>query len=333
MGWDVLGNERALEILQEGLHTERLPQSLLLTGPRLVGKRTLALELARAVNCTGEDPPCRACRACRLSGSGGYSDVHLVEVREGRQKIGIGEVQELQTELARLPSEGRRRVGLVIDAERLTAEAENCLLKTLEEPPAYAVIILTVEAAQALLPTTVSRCRQIRLRPVPAQSIEEHLVHRLGLDSDRARLLAGLSEGRPGWAIAAAADPLRLKAHEAALGRLREALGSGKLARLHIARALAETWSSKSDVVREELWVWARWWRDLLLVKLGLTEHIAHVGPQDELTRQAGQYSLDEIRAVLDALVQTRADLDQNVNPRLALDLALLRLPQARPAA
>jgi DNA polymerase-3 subunit delta' len=325
--WDVLGHERALEILRAGLETDALPQSLLLTGPPQVGKRTVALALARAVTCTGSHSPCGSCRACRLAASGGYPDVHLIQLREGRQRIGIGDVQALQVELARRPAEGKRRVAVIVDADRFSPEAENCLLKTLEEPPPYGLILLTAQEAEALLPTTVSRCRRIRLRPVPASTIAGHLVKRFGVDAERARRLAGLAEGRPGWAIAAATDPGRLEAYETALEHLLRAAGSGKLERLAISRVLAEGWSGKSEQVREELRVWTRWWRDLLMIKLGLPEHVAHVDRRDELLRQAERCSEAELREAIGLLVQARTDLDQNVNPRLALDVALLRLP------
>ena len=107
--------------------------------------------------------------------------------------------------------------------------------------------------------------------------------------------------------------------------RLQRALEGGKLARLEISRRLAEGWSGKSEQVREELRVWARWWHDLLLIKLGLG---AHVSQGDDLRHQADRYTLDQVRAAIATLVQARADLDQNVNPRLALDVALLKLPR-----
>src|SRR6266581_564572 len=115
MPWDVVGHQRPLALLQADLEADTLPQALLLTGPRQIGKRTLALAVAAAVNCTGPAPPCGQCRACRLSGSGAYPDVHLIQLREGRQRIGIADIQQLQSELARRPSEGRRRFGVIIN--------------------------------------------------------------------------------------------------------------------------------------------------------------------------------------------------------------------------
>jgi DNA polymerase-3 subunit delta' len=333
MTWDLVGNESTAAHLRAALAAERLPRSLLLTGPKQVGKRTLALSLARAANCSGPEPPCGACRACRLSGEGAYPDLHLIELREGRQRIGIQEIQQLQSDLARRPAEGRLRLALIVDAERLSAEAENCLLKTLEEPPPHAALVLTAEEAESLLPTTVSRCRRLRLRPVAAERIAQHLEQRLGQSAEQARLLAALADGRPGWAIAAATDPGYLAARSAALDRLARALASRQLGRLEISRTLAESWSGKSDQVRTELEVWASWWHDLLLVQVGLAERARHADRLAELREQAARYEPAAVQAALASLAQARADLDQNVNPRLALDVALLELPASNQPA
>ncbi len=215
----------------------------------------------------------------------------------------------------------------------MSAEAENCLLKTLEEPPPHALMVVTAEDAEALLPTTVSRCRQIRLRPVATAVIAEHLAARCGVPDHRARLLAALAEGRPGWAISAASEPGRLETYHGAIERLEQTLASGKRGRLAMSRRLAEGWPGKSEQVREELRVWAGWWRDLLHIRLGLPVQVAHVHHTDDLQRRAEQYSTAELRAALGTLVQVQADLDQNANPRLALDVALLKLPALAPAS
>jgi DNA polymerase-3 subunit delta' len=325
-GQGLVGQERPLEILAAALDAGRLPHALLLTGPRQVGKRSLALALASALTCSSPDPPCGACRACRLIAEGSFPDVHLLELREGRQRIGIKEVQELRSELARRPAESRHRVAVVVDAERLSSEAENALLKTLEEPPDHAHLVLTTEDAASLLPTTVSRCRQLRLRPVPASRIADHLQRQLGTEPAQAERLASLAGGRPGWAIAAAKDPSRLALYEAALERLARARNGGKLARLEIARELAERWSSRAEEVREELRIWAGWWRALLRRQLGLGTDLPAATLAD-VEQEARRFTPALTRQALRTLVQVAADLDQNVNPRLALDLALLRLP------
>jgi DNA polymerase III subunit delta' len=328
-GPEILGHERQVELLWSSLREARLPQALLLTGPAQVGKRTLALALARAINCErGPGECCGACRACRLTASGAFPDIHLVELREGRQRIGIREVQELQSELARVPSEGRQRIALIDTAERMSPEAENCLLKTLEEPPPQATIILTTEEAESLLPTTISRCRQFRLRPVAASRIASHLLETRQLPAAEATKLADLADGRPGWALEVAADPKRLEAYRSSLERLQRAVDSSRLVRLELARSLAEQWSGKSEQVREELRVWARWWRSLLLLKIGLGAGDGEQERARELAEQAERFTLYQLRDAVAVLTQARADLDQNVNARLALDLALLRLPR-----
>ena len=176
-------------------------------------------------------------------------------------------------------------------------------------------------------------CRRFRLRPVPTNEIAGHLVERIGTEPEAARRLATLAAGRPGWAIAAARDSGLLERYEAALGRLQRASEGGKLVRLEVARRLAESWSGKSEQVREELRIWSAWWRDLLLLKLGLAERLTHVDRLESLRLQAERYSEADLEAAIATLTQARADLDQNVNPRLALDVALLRLPTPRRVA
>jgi DNA polymerase III subunit delta' len=222
---------------------------------------------------------------------------------------------------------------VVVDAERLSAEAENCLLKTLEEPPPHAIVVLTGEEAEALLPTTVSRCRRLRLRPVAADQIAAHLTAHLNQAPDRAALLAALAGGRPGWAIAAVSDAGLLDRYQASLERLRRAVQGSKLTRLEIARGLAESWSGKPEQVREELRIWSAWWRDLLLLRLGLPGRLTHLDRAAELRSQAERFSAADLESALATLVQARADLDQNANPRLALDVALLKLPSTARAA
>lgn len=333
MAWGVIGHERVVAALQQNLRFGTLPHALLLTGPRQSGRRTLALALARVINCAQplDGPePCGACRACRLTPVGQFPDGHLIELREGRQKIGIREIQELQAALARRPSEGRRRVAVIVDAERLSAEAENCLLKTLEEPPAHAVLLLTAEEAEALLPTTVSRCRPIRLRPVDRRAIARHLVDQLGCDPERAAELAARAAGRPGWAIAAVTGAGALASADRALARLVDALERDQLGRLAVARELAEAWSSAPERVREELRTWAFWWRDALLLKLGLDERLRYPQRRSDLAVLAERHPVTELQSAVALLNQTLADLDQNVNARLTLDVALLTLPRPR---
>lgn len=204
--------------------------AVLLVGPAGVGKMTLALDLAAGLVCSADDVarrPCGACRACRLVARGVHPDVHLLRPEgPGRQVVigGPGKprgVRDLIAELALLPVEGGARIAIIEAAHRMNEDAQAALLKTLEEPPADATIVLCADAEEPLLPTIRSRCARIRLGPVGVRDIEAILAEAGAADPPVAARLARISGGRPGIALAWAAAPDAV--------RDRDALGRGLL--------------------------------------------------------------------------------------------------------
>ncbi len=187
-----------------------LPHALLLVGPRSVGKTTLALDIAAAQLCMAADPadrPCRSCRGCRLVDDRNHPDVHRLAPEGAGGTVGIDAVRGLVTELALLPVEGGARVAIIEAAHRLTEDAQNALLKTLEEPPNGVTLILCAEDEDRLLPTIHSRVARVRLGTLAPRDIEELLDARGEADAPTANRLARLAGGRPGLAIAYAQSP------------------------------------------------------------------------------------------------------------------------------
>lgn len=334
--WPIIGHEWAVELLQRSIATDHLTHAYLLAGPPQIGKSTLALTFAQALNCVGEDAPCGQCRPCRLIASGRYPDVRLVETeraasgeRKGKREIGIDQVRALQHEVNLKPYEGRWKVAIIAGAEELSLEAANALLKTLEEPPPQVVLILTATSSEALLPTIVSRCQLITLRPLPAAAIESALLAR-GVPAERARLLSRLAEGRIGWAIQASQDESLLIARQDTLAQLVRLAAARRSERLAYAQVLAQRFSRDGEgpeEVGEVLELWAGWWRDVLLVQEGCPELVVNVDREEALQREAGRGRPEQSRSFLQALRQTQEQLTQNVNPRLALEVLLLSVP------
>jgi DNA polymerase-3 subunit delta' len=187
-----------------------LPHGLLLTGPRAVGKTTLALDIAAALLCLEPDVaarPCRACRGCRLVEDGNHPDLHRLAPDGPGGLIGIDAVRGLISELALLPVEGGARLAIIESAHRLTEDAQNALLKTLEEPPAGVTLVLCAEDEDRLLPTIHSRVARVRLGTVGVREIEALLEERGEADAPSASRYARLADGRPGLAIAYARSP------------------------------------------------------------------------------------------------------------------------------
>ena len=201
------------------------PHAVLISGPAGVGKTTLALDLAAGLFCQAPDPavrPCRACRGCRLVEAGSHPDLHWLrpEGRGGQVVIGAPDdpskprgVRDLVSELALLPLEGGARVAIVEAADRMNDDAQGALLKTLEEPPVGATIILCADEEARLAPTIRSRCARIRLGPVGPREVETVLTERGVADPPLAARLARLVGGRPGIALtyAQAPDALRIR--------------------------------------------------------------------------------------------------------------------------
>jgi DNA polymerase-3 subunit delta' len=245
---------------------------------------------------------------------------------EPASSIKIEHIRELQREMALSPFEGRWRVSVLCDFERATLEAANCLLKTLEEPPPRVVIVLTANQTQALLPTIISRCQVFQLRPLSVEQVRVALESRLGLEPSRAELLARLSEGRVGWAIAASADETLLRDREKYLVVLEQALQQDRVARIHLAQRLARNAELLPDVFD----LWQSWWRDLLLVRSGNVHLLTNVDRKATALNEAQHYTLGEIASCLKAVQQAAQQVEQNVSPSLALEVLLLKLPHAR---
>lgn len=339
----VVGHRDAVSQLRRGIQLDTLSHAYLITGPRAVGRRTLALELARGVNCERprSERPCGACRACRLIGRNAHPDVRVIRRAPERKGILLrapsgapvrdyaDNVEWIQSDAQLRPADGRRKVYLVLNAEELLPEAANRLLKSIEEPTPYTHFILTASDRAAVLPTIASRCQELRLLRVARSEIADALTARFEMDDARALELAALADGAPGWALAAAADPGLVEVRKSDARDLRDALGADRLGRLAYSRALSERWSSGPDTVRATLRAWMAWWHDLLLVQAGLADKAAYTVGGDDLGLETAANRLrpDEARGALGRVQGTLADLDANVNARLALDLLLLRLP------
>ncbi|MDI9611626.1 MAG: AAA family ATPase [Acidobacteriota bacterium] len=226
-----IGNARAVDILRRAIARDRLPHGMIFAGPPGVGKCTLALMLARFVNCLAPerdeacgrcspckrigaailsrrlhcerraDRPCGGCPSCKIMAMR-HPDLHLVEPKEGKSVISIEQVRDLIGEVAFQPIEARYRVMILDPADRMSIEAQNSLLKTLEEPQSRTLLILVTSNPHALLDTTRSRCRLLHFGEIPAGLIERRLVEVEGRPAAEARLAALLGGG----SLAAALD-------------------------------------------------------------------------------------------------------------------------------
>lgn len=240
-GFRTRGQPAALAAVERALRADRPPHALLLVGPGQVGKTTLALDLAAGLLCTAAAPadrPCRACAACRKVDHRNHPDLHRLAPEGAGGQVRLGQVQQLQAELALLPMEGRYRVAIIEAAHRLNQDAQNALLKLLEEPPQRVVIVLAAEDESLLLPTVRSRCARLRLQPLSPGALAGLLAERELADAPRSAALGRLSGGRPGLAIALAGDDEAKRAHERLVRTLLDLTRADRRERLAAAPGL-----------------------------------------------------------------------------------------------
>ena len=325
--WPVVGHEWAVALLRRSLAEGRVGHAYLITGSPQIGKTTLARTFAQALNCAHPEAgerPCGACRSCYLVSGDNHPDVRLVEPDGAYLKI--GQIRALQRQVALSPVEGRWKVYILREMERATAEAANALLKTLEEPPSHAVLILTASEAEALLPTIVSRCQPILLRLLSRKAVCQALVDRWQVPQEQAALLASLSGGRLGWAVMASRKPLLLERQVQRLNELQELMSQGRTERF----VYAERLSRDSSALRESMALWLTWWRDLLLVAHGSAAALTHQDRESHLCRLADKMRPEQVLGAVGAIRAAIQGLDSNANPRLTAEVLMLNLPTLR---
>jgi DNA polymerase-3 subunit delta' len=344
MSWNIIGHEWAIDLLRRSIEGGHVAHAYLLSGPANVGKSLLALRIAQALNCeVGGPDPCLACRACKRIERGNHPDVRVAgmasqaaglkpDEAQRQKELKIDTVREWQADINLRPYEGRRRVFILHDAEKLTDAASNAMLKTLEEPPPHATLILVANTAGDLLPTIVSRCQPIKLRPIPRAAVANALRERYNLVAGDADLLAAWSGGRVGWALRMVDTPDELEARQSQLDALLALHGKPRGAAFRWAEERAKEYrGGEQAAVFAVLELWQSWWRDVMLAAAGCPEQIAHVDRRDQIAQAAGRYGLAEIHAFIARLDATARQLRENVNPQLALENALLHLPGASP--
>jgi len=325
--WNLLGHEWAVDMLRHHIKHDGLRHAYLFAGPPGLGRRTLALRLAQALNCErplAPGEPCLACRTCKQIEAMQHPDLAVIQAESEGGILKVDQVREVQHALSLKPYQSKFRVALFLRFQEANDNAANALLKTLEEAPPHAILILTADSPEQLLPTIVSRCEILRLRPLPIAAIDADLLAR-GVEAEHARLLAHISGGRPGYARRLMEDASLIEKREERLNDLQTLLPAARVAKFAY---VAEKLSKDKDTMRQTMLIWLSYWRDVMLRVAGTGLPLVNVDRNMEIEFLAGQLDLSTARHVVMNLENGLEKLERNVNPRLMAEVLLLDWPK-----
>lgn len=331
--WPVFGHDWAVQYLTKGLIHRRVRHAYLIVGPRSIGKWTLAHAFAMALNCEAPDVagrPCLNCPACKKIQRGSHTDLIYSETDATTGTLKIDAVRGVARLLAMKPYEGRYRVAIMDDFHMAAGPAQDALLKTLEEPPPHAVLILLATSGEPILSTITSRSQVIRLRPVARGVIRDVLMAQYNLDAHRADQVARFSGGRIGWAIEAAQNPEALEIRDEALDLLIALLGQPRRGRFDLAASLqrdAQKNKQERANVARLLELWLTFWRDLVLHLSGGDVPLTNIDRQAAIQQLAYDVTLDDALKAVHATQQALDRWQLPLNLRLALETLFLAYP------
>lgn len=317
----IVGHEKIIAQLRHAIQSSRIAGAYLFVGHAGVGKETVAIHFAKSINCleSGESA-CGDCISCRKTDVGNHPDIQIVSPSGAWTRI--DQIRELQKRIVYRPLEGVRKVVILREAERMNLEAANCLLKTLEEPPAESVLLLLTANLDALLPTIRSRCQIIKFNPLPPNELARYLNERFHLAEREALSVATLAGGAVGRALThlKSRDAEEAQTDPHADEEIPEILTTtDRLAAFRIA----EHYGDNPD----ELDALVEWYRDLLLlhqdVSTDLLVHIYHV---EALKQLVPRYSRHRLQSAIKTIFETKNALSRNINATLALEVMALKL-------
>jgi DNA polymerase-3 subunit delta' len=324
--WDLIGHAWAVDMLKKHVVNGATRHAYLFCGPPGLGRRTLALRFAQALNCTTPSEPgipCGTCRDCKQIDAMQHADLTIVQAESEGGVLKVDQIREARKTLILKPYMSKYRVALFLRFQEANDNAANALLKTLEEAPAYAVLILTADNPEGLLPTIVSRCEVLRLRPLSIEETQRGLEGR-GMENGRARLIAHIAGGRFGYARRLAEDDTLLDKREERLNDLLTLLPASRVEKFAYADKLARD----KESMREAILFWLSYWRDVLLRTAQAVTPLVNVDRNVEIEGLAGQLDLSSARKVVGNLENALEQMEKNVNPRLLAEVLLLDLPK-----
>lgn len=323
---DIVGQEQIKEHLQNAISAGKISHAYILNGEKSAGKEFIARVFAMTLQCeTGGINPCQKCHSCRQALSDNQPDIIHV-MHEKPNTISVDDIRtQINNDVAIKPYSSRYKVYILNDAEKMTTQAQNAILKTLEEPPEYAVIMLLTTNVNALLPTILSRCVVLNMKPVADDAVRRFLMNQMHVPDYKAEVCVAFARGNVGKAKALASSEDFEKVKSEALSLLKYIQD---MELYEIVSAIKKINDYKLEI-SDYLDIIAIWYRDVLLFKA--TNDINHLIFREEITsirKVAGRSSYEGIEEVIEALDKAKRRLEANVNFDLTMELLLLTIKE-----
>jgi len=306
----IVGHQKQWQFLKKSAELNRISHAYLFFGPSRVGKRKVALEFAKLLDCQGEnflDRPCQQCSSCQAIEKGIHPDLLLIEPK--KREIQISQIRDLSWKLSFKPYSAPFKIAIIDESHCLNSEAQSCFLKTLEEPKGKTVLILISEYPDFLFQTILSRVQKIRFSSISKFEIEDYLKNQ-GISQQKAQEIAFLSLGKPGLAIDFLLDQRKMEDQNQKIKELEKILDDDLVSKFQYVKDLI----SQNQDLKEILEIWIRYFRRNLLAKA-------------KGSFQVRQYSLFEIKKAIQAIEGIKFLIETtNINQRLALEKLMLEL-------
>lgn len=320
----IVGHEQVIEHMKNSISQNKVSHAYMLVGERGAGKKTLANAYAMALQCERGGPvPCTACDSCKKANSKNHPDIIYVE----HEKSGSISVEEIRSQavddVAIRPYSGRYKIYVISDADKMTPQAQNALLKTIEEPPAYAVFLLLTVNADALLPTIQSRCVRLDVRPISDAQVKRYLVENMHVPDYEADLGTAFAQGNIGRAKQAADASYFDDMARKAIHILKYASSM----EIHEWVEALANMAKEPDMIYDYLNIFQMWFRDVLMFKATReVDYLVFKREINAIKQQASQHSYEGIENIIRAADKAKTRLQANVNFDLAMELLFLTI-------
>lgn len=323
---DIIGQEQLKEHLRNAISMNKVSHAYIINGERSSGKEFIARVFAMALQCEkGGTEPCGECHSCKQAQSNNQPDIIYIS-HEKPNTIGVEDIRtQINNDIGIKPYSSPRKIYIMNEGEKMTVQAQNALLKTLEEPPEYAVILILTTNVEAMLPTILSRCVVLNMKPVTDAQVKKYLMEELGVPDYKANICVAFARGNIGKAKLLASSEEFEKVKDEAITLVKYI---NDMEINEIVKAIKKITEYKFDV-NDYLDILSVWYRDILLFKA--TKDINSLIFKEEIQqimRVSDRSTYEGIETVVNALQQAKRRLEANVNFDLTMELLLLTIKE-----